>query len=271
MNLNWITKQKFFLAMSIIAVTLIPLVKVSASEAKALEILRIQEKTNKGYKDQKAVGTMTLVSKSGKKSVREFTTILLEETKKHPDMSIIIFSSPKDIRGTSMLTHSKKEPENDDQWLYLPALKKVKRISSSNKSGKFVASEFSYEDLTMQKIEDGEHSYKETKKCAGNDSRKCYVIETKPKNKKSGYSKTIQHIDTRNHQVQYIEFYNRRGDLEKTLQFSDYKKYKGKFWRAHTMLMQNVKSGKSTILKWGSYRFGNGLSSNKFKPKDFYR
>ncbi len=81
------------------------------------------------------------------------TSVNLEDqTPELGDKAVIVFQSPRDIHGTALLTHSKVEPDDDDQWLYLPAVKQVKRISSSNRTGKFVSSEFSFEDLGSQEV-----------------------------------------------------------------------------------------------------------------------
>ena len=242
-----------------------------ASEDKALIVLRAQEAADAGFNDAKVVGTMVLRSKSGKESVREFVSVVLEEQSgMGGDMSIVTFQSPKDIKGTSLLSHSNPEPKDDYQWLFLPALKRVKRISSSNRAGKFVASEFSYEDLGAPNIDDSTHNWLEKKKCPANVKLTCAVIESKPKNKKSGYSRTVQYIDLKEYRTFQVDFYNRRGDLEKILVSSNFKRYQSKFWRAHKMEMNNVKSSKSTTLIWSDYQFKKGLKKKSFSPQTYY-
>ena len=103
------------------------------------------------------------------------------------DLGIIVFSKPRDIRGTALLTHANVEPSDDDQWLYLPAVKRVKRISSSNRTGKFVSSEFSYEDLGSQEVEDYTYKWLRDEPCPTDASLTCHVTESYPKNPKSGY------------------------------------------------------------------------------------
>lgn len=242
-----------------------------ASEDKALTILRAQEAADAGFNDAKVVGTMILRNKSGKESVRKFVSVVLEEQSgMGGDMSIVTFQSPKDIKGTSLLSHSNSEPKDDYQWLFLPALKRVKRISSSNRAGKFVASEFSYEDLGAPNIDDSTHIWLAQKKCPTNATLTCAVIESKPKNKKSGYSRTIQYIDLKEYRTFQVDFYNRRGDLEKILVSSDFKRYQSKFWRAHKMEMNNLKSFKSTTLVWSDYQFEKGLKKKSFNPQTYY-
>ena len=92
-------------------------------------------------------------------------------------------------------------------------------------------------------------------------------MESRPKNKRSGYSKRVSFIDLDEYRVHQIDFYNRRGDLEKSLRFEDYRQYKGRFWRAHVMIMDNRQTGKSTRLAWGDYSFRQGLTERDFTPQ----
>ena len=242
--------------------------KALADEAKGLAIAQEQSARDAGFGDVEVSGQMVLKNKAGKESVRVFTSRTLEQPAgEMGDKSIIIFTKPRDIRGTSMLTHSNLEPNDDDQWLFLPAVKRVKRISSSNRTGKFVSSEFSYEDLGSEEVEDNTHIWLRDEPCPNADGLTCFVVESQPKNKKSGYSKRVSYIDTAEYRVHKIEYYNRRGDLEKTLSFSGYQQYLDKFWRAGVMEMMNLQTGKSTKLQWDNYQFQVGLSEKDFSPQ----
>ena len=211
---------------------------------------------------------MVLKDKSGNESVRKFKNLIFEELEDTlGDKSIIVFTEPRDVKGTSLLTHANIEPKDDDQWLYLPALKRVKRISSSNRTGKFVSSEFSYEDLSTDEPEDYTFTWLEDGPCLTEASLTCHLIEATPKNKKSGYSKRIIYVDTDELLYQSVKFYNRRGDLEKELHFKGYQKYLYKFWRADTLEMTNLQTGKSTVIAWENYQFQTNLSLNDFKPE----
>jgi hypothetical protein len=166
-----------------------------------------------------------------------------------------------------LLTHANIEPKDDDQWLYLPALKRVKRISSSNRTGKFVSSEFSYEDLSTDEPEDYKFVWLEEIACPADSTLQCHVIEATPKNKKSGYSMRVIYIDIDELRYQTVKFHNRRGDLEKELNFKNYQKYLEKFWRADILEMINLQTGKSTNITWENYEFQTNLSVNDFNPE----
>jgi outer membrane lipoprotein-sorting protein len=92
----------------------------------------------------------------------------------------------------------------------------------------------------------------------------CFVVESVPKNPKSGYSRRVAWIDAAEYRVQEIQFYNRHGDHEKTLTFEGYRQYLGKFWRADRMRMRNAQTGKETDLIWSDYRFNAGLTASDF-------
>ncbi len=156
----------------------------------------------------------------------------------------------------------------DDQWLYLPALKRVKRISSRNKSGPFMGSEFAYEDLTSFEVE--KYSYKYISDEAVND-QESFKVEQYPTDKNSGYTRRIAWIDKAEYRIQRVEFYDRKNSLLKTLTFDDYKQYLDKFWRADKYTMINHQSGKSTLLTWQNYRFKTGLSDRNFNKNSLKR
>lgn len=183
------------------------------------------------------------------------------------DKSMIIFDNPRDVKGTAFLTFS-KVLEADDQWLYLPSLKRVKRISSKNKSGPFVGSEFAYEDISSQEI--GKYSYKYIKKEACGDME-CFVIERFPQYEHSGYTKQVVWVDTAEFRVIKTDFYDRKSALLKTLTATGYKLYLGKFWRADVFSMVNKQTGKSTEILWKDYKFNTGLKDRDFTTQNLKR
>ena len=239
-----------------------------SAEEKGLEIIEKSIALDNGFVDSTVVGKMILKDKSGNESVRSFKNFIFEELDETlGDKSIVVFTEPRDVKGTSLLTHANIEPKDDDQWLYLPALKRVKRISSSNRTGKFVSSEFSYEDLSTDEPEDYNFLWLEDINCPADPSLQCHVIEATPKNKKSGYSKRVIYIDVSELRYQTVKFHNRRGDLEKELNFKSYQKYLDKFWRADLLEMNNLQTGKSTNITWENYEFQTNLSINDFNPE----
>jgi|GEM_PF-94657 len=238
------------------------------AQEKGLAIAAEVKTRDSGWGDQTATGAMILRDARGNESKRVFRNLTLEEPAAAVgDKSVVVFEEPRDIRGTGLLTHSNIEPEDDDQWLFLPAIKRVKRISSSNRTGKFVSSEFAYEDLGSIEVQDFDYKFLRDEPCPGQEGLTCFVIESYPKNPRSGYSKRVGWVDHGHYRFYRTDYYNRRGDLEKTLSAIGYRQYLDRFWRARLLRMVNHQTGKSTDLVWQGYEFGTGLSASDFSPQ----
>ena len=252
----------------IVGATLLLSFSVAAEtpEEKGLAIAKEADQRNTGWADQTASLDMVLRNRHGKESTRKTHSKTLE-MKNDGDKSLSIFESPRDVKGTAFLsfTHALKP---DEQWLYLPALKRVKRISSSNKSGPFMGSEFAYEDLSSQEIEKYTYKYLRDEKIDGRD---CFVIERKPAYKHSGYTKLTTWIDKEMYQPLKVEFYDRKKSLLKTLTSTEYKQYLGKFWRPTRMSMVNHLTKKSTELLWSDYKLNTGLKERDFDRNSLKR
>ncbi|TNF92124.1 MAG: outer membrane lipoprotein-sorting protein [Gammaproteobacteria bacterium] len=236
------------------------------AEEKGLEIAKEADRRDTGWGDYTATMTMVLYNRHGEKSERFMRTKSLEGTA-DGDKTTLVFDKPKDVKGTALLTFTHKTGP-DDQWLFLPALKRVKRIASRNKSGPFVGSEFAYEDLTSQEVEKYTYKFLRDEPYGGMD---CYVVERDPVDEFSGY--TFQHVwgDKEEYRPHKIDFYDRKGTLLKTLTFEGYKQYLGQYWRADKLLMVNHQSGKKTELLWRDYKFGNGLKDSDFTKNSLKR
>ncbi len=249
------------------ALTALPLLSIAQTpEEQGLAIAVEADKRDLGWSDSESTMTMVLRNKQGQESVREMRSRSLE-VDGDGDKSLIIFDQPKDVRGTALLTFSHKDG-NDDQWLYLPALKRVKRIASNNKSGPFMGSEFAYEDISSQEVEKYTYKYLREEACG---ELSCFVIERYPVDEKSGYTKQISWIDTSEYQARKIEFYDRKQSHLKTLTFHDYAQYLDKHWRPARMEMVNLQTGKSTTLTFTDYTFQNGLSDSDFDQASLAR
>ena len=236
------------------------------AEEKGLEIATAAKAYDKGFTDFTADMIMTLKNKSGDTS-RRLIRIRTFEVEGDGDKSLSIFDEPADVKGTAMLTYS-HGLEPDDQWLYLPALKKVKRISSRNKSGPFMGSTFAFEDLGSQEVEKYSYKYLREEACG---EWICHVIERYPAYKHSGYTRQVAWIDTEGYRLVKAEFYDRKKALLKTLVASDFQQYLGHYWRPGKMNMVNHQSGKSTLLEWSNYAFKTGLSDRDFRSQTLKR
>lgn len=236
------------------------------AEEKGLAIAVESEKRDRGWIDSSAEMEMILRNRQGKESTRKIRVTNLE-VENDGDKGLTVFDYPRDVKGTAFLSYSHSLVP-DEQWIYLPALKRVKRISSSNKSGPFMGSEFAYEDISSFEIPKYTYLYLRDEVIDGQDS---FVLELRPQYKHSGYTKTHVWIDKAEYLVQRIDYYDRKDSLLKTQRFKDYKQYLDKFWRAHTQTMENKQNGKSTILHWDNFQFKTGLTEKDFQKNDLKR
>ncbi len=242
--------------LTIVAIATLGIVNAQSPEEKGIEIALAAEQADLGFNSSTVELKMTLKNKNGQTSERHLTTKTLELTE-DGDKSLIVFNSPKDVKGTSTLTFTHKIGP-DDQWLFLPSIKRVKRISSNNKSGPFVGSEFAYEDLSSQEIEKYSYKFLEAN---GN----LLSVEQDPVDPKSGYTRRIvTYNKDKGYRVEKVEFYDRKNALLKTLLYTDYQLHKDKFWRAGSFNMVNHQSNKETLLEFSNYNFDVNLSDEDF-------
>ena len=228
-------------------------------EEKGLQIARDTREKAKGFGNFTAEQSMVLRNKHGQESKRQLRVKVLE-TDGGGNKSLFVFDRPRDVRGTALLVHTHKN-KNDDQWLYLPALKRVKRISSSNQSGSFMGSEFAYEDMGTQEVEKYTYRYLRDEPCG---KLTCTVVERFPTNKRSGYKRQIVWQDKSELRAWKVQYYDRKNSHLKTLTLGNYKKYLGKYWQSQEMNMVNHLTGKSTVLRWENYKFRIKLKDSEF-------
>ena len=236
-------------------------VLAETAEEKGLAIAIESDVRGQGWTDSSVTLQMLLSNRHGETSTRELRIKSLEVIDAElGDKSLTVFDKPRDVKGTAFLSFTRTS-EPDDQWLYLPALKRVKRISSANKSGPFMGSEFSYEDMSSQEVAKYTYKWLRDEACG---EISCFVIEQYPVYENSGYKRRIVWIDQENYIPWTIEFYDRKDSLLKTMTFGDYQLYLDKYWRAQKMFVENHLTGKSTTLVFKDYALGSGLDQSEF-------
>ena len=191
------------------------------------------------------------------------------EIGKGANRTLIVFDRPRDIAGTALLTYF--DTGGDQQWVYFPAIKRVKRISATTKTSSFAGSEFTYEDLTGVPIDRFKYNWLREEPCPQNTSLKCDVVERYPVDKDSGYHKHVFWMDQKDYRIFRIDFYDRKDVLIKTLVAADYKKYKDKYWRASQSTITNLRTGKNTVMRWNNYNFDAKLSEGDFSRRALER
>ncbi|MCK5523649.1 MAG: outer membrane lipoprotein-sorting protein [Thiomargarita sp.] len=228
-------------------------------EEKGLAIAKMADYRDTGWQSQEVEMLMILRNRQGQESKRNMRMRTMEVAG-DGDKSLSIFDTPRDIKGTAMLTWS-HALKSDDQWLYLPALKRVKRIASANKSGPFMGSEFAFEDLASQEVKKYTYKYLLDEFYNGTD---CYVVERYPAYENSGYTRQVGWIDKEHFNPQKTVYYDRKNALLKTLNAMGYRQYLGKYWRTEKMIMENHQTGKSTVLTWDEYKFDMDFTDRDF-------
>ena len=212
-----------------------------------------------GFGDFTARQTMVLRNRGGQESRRQLRLQVLE-VPGDGDKNLFVFDEPRDVKGTALLIHAHREKE-DEQWIYLPALRRVKRISSSNRSGSFMGSEFAYEDMGTPEVEKFTYRYLREEPCG---DLTCTVSERIPVDRRSGYSRQEVWQDQKELRVWKVHYYDRKNAHLKTLTVADYRQYLDRYWYASEMTMVNHITGKSTTLTWTELQFQNNLNGNDF-------
>ncbi|MCD4791062.1 MAG: outer membrane lipoprotein-sorting protein [Bacteroidales bacterium] len=216
--------------------------------------------------DQTSNLTMTLINKSGKERIRK----IKQFTKDMGDMekSIMFFQSPADVKNTSFMNWTyDDESKSDDQWIYLPALKKTKRISSDSKSDYFMGSDFTYDDLGDRKLDDDTHKLLREETI---DGVAYYVVESTPKDEDYMYTKTITWIRKDSFIGLKKEFYDEDEDLLKTLHIKKFEKISG-FIIITNSEMHNVQKDHKTKMVLSDIKINTGISDSKFTERMMMR
>jgi len=205
--------------------------------------------------------TMTLTNSRGSERVRgikQFSKEYGADEKK-----IMFFTSPADVKGTSFMSWTYGDGSSDDMWIYLPALRKVKRISSDSKSDYFMGSDFTYDDLGERHPSLDTHRVLREETLNGED---CYVVESVSKDSDYFYSRTISWVVKDEWFGMKKEFYDEDGELLKTLTINDYEQING-FWVIRDMEMYNEQKDHTTRMQLDNVRIGEGISDNQFTER----
>ena len=256
--------KKMKILVSVFAIIISMSYQAMAQDMTAREIIEKVYNRPEGD-DQTSNLTMTLINKSGKERVR----IIKQFTKDMGEMekSIMFFQSPADVKNTSFMSWTYDSDKNDDQWIYLPALKKVKRISSDSKSDYFMGSDFTYDDLGDRKIDDDTHQLLREEAIDGVDY---YVVESISKDEDYMYSKTITWIRKDNFIGLKKEFYDEDEDLLKILKIKKFEEISG-FLVITSSEMENVQKNHRTTMILGKVEINTGISDSKFSERMMMR
>jgi hypothetical protein len=220
--------------------------------------------------DEQVEIEMQLINKQGQKRERRVSWMVKSDARRN-QKGLIRFVAPADVRGTALLSIENADRE-DDQWLYLPALRKSRRISAANKSDSFVGSDFAYEDLGAEEIE--QHEYRLLREDTL-DGSPVHVVEATPNEqhrKDTGYSRREIYVRTDNAAIARIDFYDRQKELLKILRARDIRQVPStKTWRAQTLEMANQKTGHRTVIVYGPFVINAGIGDDTFSIRELER
>lgn len=258
-------------ALPTFAILLLAAFMLSSAHAAEPDLIQIMEKNfvvNKVV-DSVSDATFTLINKAGQERKRKTFGTSKLEANGIDNMRMTRFLSPPDVKGTVslLIEHADKD---DEIWIYLPALKKVRRLVSSDKKSSFVGTDFSYGDVIGYKV--NEWNYKLLKEETV-DGQPCYVIESTPKSdtvkSNSGYSKRVAWIRKDNQFMVKGDFYDEAGEPLKTLTFSDIQQVDSKRgkWQAMKLEANNAQTGHRTIIKFENFKVNQNVKDEFFTTR----
>ncbi|MBT3676890.1 MAG: outer membrane lipoprotein-sorting protein [Candidatus Marinimicrobia bacterium] len=205
---------------------------------------------------------MTIENSRGNQRVRKIKQYLKDFGK--DEKKIMFFLSPADVKNTSFMTWSyDDESKSDDQWIYLPALKKVKRISSDSKGDYFMGSDFTYDDLGDRHPMDDTHTILREEVMGGKET---IVIESIPKDEEYMYSRTVTWVMKDTWIGLKKEFYDEDDDLLKILTVDAQKSF-GDVIILTKVKMHNIQRNQFTIMEFSNVEIDKGIPNNKFSER----
>lgn len=240
------------------------LIDTSSSAARGWSIANERHRRNQGFGDSIVDIAMVLINSSGRERTRRMRVRTFDHTDPNKgDRSLTTFLGPPNIEGTAFLTHTNID-KVDSQWMYLPALNRVRRISASNMTQSFMGSEFTYEDLLSDEVSRYDYQWLRDEGCG---DLTCAVIDRRPKYSESAYSSQRVWIDLSEYRLMKVDYFGKDGSHIKTLQLLNYRAYLGLFWRAHRAEMNNHQTSKATTLDFSTFEFNTGLTERDFEPR----
>jgi len=239
-----------------------------ADDARAREIMQKVEDRDDGD-NMTSQMEMILIDKNNKKRIRKISSFSKE--KGQDDLKLMFFLHPADVKNTGFLTYDYDDPDrDDDQWLYLPALRKTKRIASSDKSSSFMGSDLNYSDMTSRDLDD--YDFKLLKEAKVRED-KVWIIESVPRTKKTieetGYKKALLFVRQDNYFVIRAVNWTSEGNYLKYVDVKKLEEIDG-IWvstEMHVTKKRGKKTVHKTILKNSDIKFNQNLGDGLFTTR----
>lgn len=220
--------------------------------------------------DERMELTMRLINARGKERTRELVRITA--TGDHGlEKSLLRFLAPADVEGTALLTIEQAD-RDDDRWLYLPALRRVRRISARDRSDAFMGSDFAYEDLDTEQLDRQQYRLRGVEPCAEGeegDDAECWLVEARPldqeASRETGYSRRLLRVRRDNAVVVRVQYFDHHGELLKVFEAREIEPVGDTgIFRARQMTMANVQTGHRTVIELDRIRMNEGVDAELF-------
>ena len=207
--------------------------------------------------------SLTLIDKKGKERNREISSYTMKDGT--TDKTVLVFKTPKDVAGISYLSYDYPDKADgstvdSDSWIYLPAMKKVRRVSGSSKDDDFQGTDFTYDDIGTRSLSKDNFAILGEEKVDGFD---CWILEAKAKDTKVKVSRRVTWVDKKSYVVRKGEYYDKQNKLQKTLTCENIKQVKG-YWTTQKMTMTNVQSNHKTIYEVKDLKYDEKVNESFF-------
>lgn len=216
-------------------------------------------------KDTQSEMVMSLIDKQGNRRERSLISYV-KNADNGITKTLTVFSAPADVKGTSFLAFGDKNKNENQQWLYLPAMGRVRQISSSSKGDSFMGTEFTFYDMGTHAVDESTHTLLKEEVM---DGQPCYVIESRSK-KPATYSKVVSWIRKDNLLTARADFYDSKGQYLKQGLFTRIETIKGISTPTH-ITMKNAQNGRTTILELKNIQYDTGLKDELFTQRAMQR
>jgi len=257
-----------------IAFTTVVILILVFSGLGAQENLSAREIVDRAFKATKLAGsesisTMTIIDGKGRERVREIAAVTKLYDDGETEKRLIRFLSPADVKGTGLLTYD-YETKDDDMWLFMPALRKTRRIVSSEKAKNFMGSEFSYADMSPPVLDDFNYTMIGDSEAEGVS---CWEIEVIPVDDdvadENGFSKRVVHIEKKTFIIRGAVYYDLDGELHKELSVKEIREMdpENHKYRLIHMIMVNKQNERQSILKVNKIKFNPDVKDEYFTTR----
>ncbi|WP_020610953.1 outer membrane lipoprotein-sorting protein [Sediminispirochaeta bajacaliforniensis] len=242
-----------------LALFTLPVLSIGAQSLSGRDIMQMVDDRDDGDTSRNEM-IMTLTSRRGNVRTRE----VLSYSKDYgeDEKTVMVFLTPSDVKGVGYLTWSYEENgKDDDTWLFMPALRKVRRISGSSRNDYFMGTDFTYDDMGDREVDEDEHKLigEETV-----DGKRCWVVESTPKDPNYMYSKKISKVRQDISMIVQVDYFDRQGKLLKKLVVSQIEQIDG-IWTARQMKMENLQDQHTTLLETRGVSYNQEVSDALFR------